>query len=126
MTLKDLIGFRLVDFDLEKEEIIIAKDEKRYKINVRRDEGDCCGYTELTGELYISQDDIRENPIITNVESVKQDENYTAVTTITFFGSCRPLATLTGLASSESGYGYGACVTLECEDLQLEEVVAEY
>jgi hypothetical protein len=65
--------------------------------------------------LKIFKDNIKRNPIITNVYHVEDDDSCDQHTAkITLFGEYAPLAELDSLSSSGSGWSYGACVTLEC------------
>lgn len=126
MTLKDLIGFQLLAFT--NENIIVRKGAKTYSINIDEDYGDCCGFNEISTKLLINENDLAKNPIITNVEYDKEDNENGEESTarITFYGSDKTLATLDSRSSSGSGWCYGACVSVSCKALGLDEIITQW
>lgn len=125
MKLKDLIGYRLEK--INDEEIIISKNDKLYVLKIQQDEGDCCGYNELETILLISDNN---KPIITNIEYEDISENegcgYNETIKITFFGENKEIATIKSTSSSGSGWCYGACVTVKCKELNINEVISQW
>ena len=125
MKLKDLIGYRLEK--INDEEIIISKNDKLYVLKIQQDEGDCCGYNELETTLLISDNN---KPIITNIEykdiSENEDWGDNETIKITFFGENKEIATIKSTSSSGSGWCYGACVTVKCKELNINEVISQW
>lgn len=125
MTLKDLVGFQLVSID--DNEIIVRKNGVINKLTFHRDEGDCCGFTELETKLLITPDEAHRNPVITDVYINEHDGEYDGqVVRITFFGEYLPLANVYSYASSGSGWCYGAAVSIDCNALNLHEELASW
>ena len=123
MEITDLIGYQLVD--LNEKEIIVQKNGKRFSIEIDDDFGDCCGYNVIRAHLYIS-DEVKRNPIITDVNKENEDNGASERCCITFFGEEETLARLYTESSSVSGWCYGAEVTLKCKDLKINEVLSEW
>lgn len=125
MKIKDLIGYRLEK--ISNEEIIISKNDKLYVLKFEEDEGNCCGYNELETTLLISDNN---KPIITNIEyediSENEDWGYNEIIKITFFGENKEIATIKSKSSSGSGWHYGACVTVKCKELNINEVISQW
>ena len=125
MKLKDLIGYRLEK--INDEEIIISKNDKLYVLKFEEDEGGCCGYNELETTLLISDNN---KPIITNIEykdiSENEDWGDNETIKITFFGENKEIATIKSKSSSGSGWCYGACVTVKCKELNINEVISQW
>lgn len=119
--LKKLIGYKLIA--IHNDMIEISKDGISHYIHITRDEGDCCGYNELNTELYLSSNCY---PIITNVSCEKKSNDYSETCKITFYGLDNKLASIESTSGSGSGYGYGACVTIECDALELDEILSEW
>lgn len=129
MKIKDLIGYRLVQIDNDK--IIVKKDDKLYVLEIKEDYGGCCGYNDVETHLLIEENEIEKNPIITNIEyedTEKEQYKYFDGNSvrITFYGNNKQLANIESLSSSGSGWGYGACVTIECKDLNIDEIITEW
>lgn len=124
MTIKNLIGYQLVS--INSEEIIVKKDDKEYTLRIIDDYGACCGFNDITTELLISKTELQNNPIITNVELEQDCGDDEETAKLTFFGMYRPIATVDTLSSSGSGWGYGACVTVECEMLGIKEKLSSW
>ena len=108
-----LIGAQIIS-TRENGFTVKTQDGKTRTFVIKEDEGDCCGFNEW--DLKIFKDNIKRNPIITNVQKVEDDgesgDEHTAK--ITLFGEYAPLVHLDSLSSRGSGWSYGACVTLEC------------
>ena len=126
MTCKDLIGYQLVSIDDEK--IIVRKGDKEFTLGIRQDHGDCCGFNEITTELFISNEELNRNPIITNVEidEAEDQESDGSNGRLTFFGEYAPIASVTSYSSSGSGWCYGACVTIECKMLKINDTLSSW
>ena len=119
--LDNLIGSQILKIDGNK--IEAKKDEKVYTLEISSDYGDCCGYANFTAELLYLENSER-NPIITNVEYTQNEYYDGDSSVITFYGESQPLAMIDSNASSGSGYGYGAFVTLICNELDIDESLA--
>lgn len=110
---------------LNENEIIVQKDEKRFSIKIEDDFGDCCGYNVINAHLYIG-DEVKRNPIITDISKNKEDTGCSDKCCITFFGEDKFLAKLETESSRVSGWCYGAAVTLNCKDLKINEILSEW
>lgn len=121
--LKKLIGYKLIA--IHKDMIEVSKDGISHYIHITRDEGDCCGYNELNTELYLNENCY---PIITNVSCEKKVNDYhdSETCTITFYGLDNKLASIESTSGSGSGWNYGACVTIKCDALELDEILSEW
>ena len=125
MTCKDLIGYQLVS--INDEEIIVRKDGKEFTLCIYEDYGDCCGYNDITTELFISNEELKRNPIITNVEMEEiEDEEDGSRGRLTFLGEYNPIASVNSYSSSGSGWSYGACVTVECKMLGIDDTLSSW
>ena len=127
MILRDLIGFQLVSINGDK--LVVRKDNETYTLTFNRDEGDCCGFTELETKLLISEDDFKRNPVITDIyihECDGDDYGYGNTVRVTFFGEYLPLAHIYSYANSGSGWCYGAAVSINCNELNLHEELASW
>lgn len=122
-----LIGMQLIGWD-DGKKILTVKDRSKLFDLVfdDSDEGDCCGYNVFFAELFTSEEDLAQNPIITRVEVEKNVECDEEKAKITFFGGAKKLLKLESLSSSGSGWTYGACVTVRCKAMELDEVVTEW
>ena len=122
--LEKLIGAQIVK--VNETSIEVRLDDKAHELEIDTDYGGCCGYAEFKTNLLYSEDDAR-NPIITNVELVAKEGNYDGEQTIiTFYGENKELANIESEAGSGSGWAYGACVTLRCKTLNIDETLAEW
>lgn len=125
MTCKDLIGYQLVFID--DENIVVRKDNTEYVLNIKEDSGDCCGYNEITTKLLISETELNRNPIITNVEIDEVEDEWEGMNVkLTFFGEYKPIAIVDTFSSSGSGWCYGACVSINCEVLGINEILSSW
>ena len=123
--LEYLIGSKLISFDNDGFSVILPNGEQRDFV-FYEDYGDCCGYNELSTELLISADELSNNPIITNIEKTDTSECDEDSVKIAFFGECKKIAEVNSLSSSGSGWCYGACVTLVCEETRLSKILSSW
>lgn len=119
--LEKLIGAKLIE--INDEYIEVEKNGKTYFIDIEDEPGDCCGYNDISTKLLL--DDISK-PIITNIKTECNDEAEGDECLITFFGEYKPIAELHSFSYSGSGWGYGACVTLKCKKLNIEETITNW
>lgn len=123
-----LIGMQLVEWDDDKKILTVKDGEKLLDLVFDdSDEGDCCGYNEFFAELLVSDRELSRNPVITNVEVLHNgDCDDCDKAEITFFGEARKLLCIESLSSSGSGCCYGACVSVKCDVIGLEELVTSW
>lgn len=127
MKLKDLIGYQLVNINEDK--IVVEKDDKQFEIEICIDAGDCCGYNDVETNLLINENN---KPVITNITDDEDcdfseiEDGWCSTARITFYGANKKLATLDSMSSSGSGWSYGACVTVRCKELNLEETITAW
>jgi hypothetical protein len=124
MRIAELKGYQLVSIDEEK--IVIKKGDNSYILQIEEDEGGCCGYNDIVTELFISSEELKRNPIITDIEMLVDEESDGERCKVTFFGEYKPMAELNTYSSSGSGWGYGAAVTLVCDALELSENLSSW
>lgn len=108
-----LIGARIVQ--LSEDEIVVRdKDGETFDISFHTDDGDCCGYTDITKELFFEPNN-KNNPIITNWDCFESEEEYGGCRVrMTLFGLKKPLAKYEFECNSGSGWCYGATITAVC------------
>ena len=124
-NLERLIGWQLVSID--DENIVLTKGGKTITLTLSGDCGDCCGYYEISTKLLIDVNDTRRNPIITKVQLIEEEGEYDgSVVKLVLFGEENRIAEIDTEAGSGSGWCYGACVTLTCEALNLNETLAQW
>lgn len=123
--LENLIGCKLLY--LSTSGFTVEKDSNIKHFDFVEDFGDCCGYNNISCDLYINfSDNINENPIITNVETLNEtdvDEDADCCI-ITFFGLDKKIAEVTTYSSSGSGWCYGACVEVKCRETKESELLS--
>lgn len=123
--LDKLIGAQIkrIKWDL----IEIELNGKTYTLNSEEDNGDCCGFAKVNTIVHYEEGSKR-NPIITNIEYEDTEDEYFEKYSmrITFYGESAPLVSIESEAGSGSGWQYGACVTLVCKALDIEEVMARW
>ena len=124
MRIAELKGYQLVSIDEQK--IVVKKGEKSYILQIEEDEGDCCGYNDIVTELFISGEELKRNPIITDIEMLVDEDGNGESCKVTFFGEYKPMAKLNTYSSSGSGWTYGAAVTLVCDALELNEGLSSW
>ena len=110
--LKELFGARLLKVGAETFTVQLSNGDIR-NYEFIEDEGDCCGFNEFN-ILLIDEEEIHNNPIITNITEERSEDYDSDVLKVTFFGECKAIAEINSLSSSGSGWCYGACVTLKC------------
>lgn len=122
MKLKDLVGYQIIE--LSDYEMKVCKDADIHTILFDCDHGDCCGFAEISSTLLFDPNDSKQNPVITKVELSDDESEYGSESAvITFFGEYKPIAKLSAVAGSGSGWMYGATVTAVCKTLDIEYVV---
>lgn len=126
MNIKDLVGFQLVG--INDSCITVRKNNEQYTLDIDEDYGGCCGYNEIETKLLVTDEELERNPIITDIifDSSDRDKSYGDSMKITFFGEVKPLATLDSFSSSGSTWMYGACVSIKCKAIDLDEVITEW
>ena len=113
--LKDIIGAQLSSVTTHSFTVRTPAG-KILEFQFEEDEGECCGYNNLSTTLYFDSDDITNNPVITNFsyETSQSASQPGQSATITLFGLNRTIAKFESFSCSGSGYWYGATVTLKC------------
>lgn len=120
-----LIGMQLVDIS-ETEMTVKNKDGETIQfVFDDSDCGGCCGYNNFRTTLNIPKGDLKNAPIITNVET-EENEDYSHNMIITFFGESKKLARIESDSGSGSGWCYGACVKVRCRSLGIEEILTQW
>lgn len=89
------------------------------------DGGGCSGYNILNTELFYSKNS-KDNPVITKIDYNRDDDNGEDKLTITFFGVYAPLAIIESLSSSNSGWSYGASMSIFCKETKEEELLTSW
>lgn len=75
----------------------------------------------------INEIDEEENPVITKIEDTEEQEYCREQKVrITFFGLDKKIAEINASAGSESGWGYGACVSVWCVESGKNETLASW
>ncbi len=106
-----LIGAQVVT--LSKDEIVVKnKNGETFDISFYTDDGDCCGYANITKELFFEPND-KNNPIITNWEWEEQESGSQTVI-LTLYGLQKLLAEYEFECGSGSGWCYGATIIAMC------------
>lgn len=122
MQLNDLVGFKLVRLD--ETGFTIQKGDVRLFVRFDRSDGDCCGFTELETKLLIKEG---VEPVITAIECEDVPYEYDGEKAVVrFFGMDKLIAEVEALASSGSGWCYGACVGVVCDAIGLKECIASW
>lgn len=124
MKLNDLVGFQLVE--LNNEQMKVRKNNELYTIDFDCYEGDCCGYSSVDANLLIDKADLSRNPIITKIVNNENEDGSSESVLITLFGEYKPIAEISAVAGSGSGWGYGAAVTLKCKPLEIDEGIVSW
>jgi hypothetical protein len=123
-NLDRLIGWQLVS--ITDTEITLTKDGEIIRAALIGDEGGCCGWYDVTTHLLIDDYELSRNPIVTKVERIEKDDGDGDLVCLVLLGEEKALAAVNTYASSGSGWCYGACVTIKCSTLDLEETLAEW
>lgn len=120
-NLDALIGAEIISIDNNK--IVIKKNEKQFILTLDEDYGDCCGYNDIKTKLLINDN---SKAIITKIEKIQEEDGCSSTCKITFFGEYKPIAEIETLSSSDSGCAYGACVSLICDALEINEMLSDW
>lgn len=124
MEIKDLIGFQLVG--INDSEIKLKKDDKTFTLSIVEDKGDCCGYNDIETNLFISEKELNRNPVITDITIEKSESGWYETCKVVFFGEEKHIAELKADSGSGSGWHYGACASVKCKELDLDEVLSQW
>ena len=127
MEIKDLIGFQLVG--INDSEIKLKKGDKTFTLSLIdscEEEQMCCEYNDIEANLFISKEEIDRNPLITDITIDKKEDEYWQTCTVVFFGEEKNIAKLETFSGSGSGWCYGACASVKCKELGLNEVLSEW
>lgn len=121
--LEGLIGAQLVE--LNGRGFVVRKDGDLVRFSFVEEEGDCCGFSLIETELFISKDELRRNPVITNIQEERLEDEWCSSDNlvITFFGEQKQIAKIDSVSGSGSGWGYGASVSLRCLKTEEEEIL---
>ena len=122
--LNGLVDASLVD--LNERSFIVNKDDMLVCFTFEEDEGGCCGFNEITMNLFISKEELHRNPIITSVQTERDAGNNEERLIITLFGEQKQLVEIESVSSSRSGWNYGATVTLHCLKTNEKEVLTSW
>ena len=122
--LNGLVGASLVE--LNERRFIVNKDDMLICFTFEEDEGGCCGFNEITTNLFISKEELHRNPIITSIQTERDAGNNEDRLIITLFGEQKQLAEIESMSSSGSGWSYGATVTLHCLKTNEKEVLTSW
>lgn len=121
--LKELLGSQILSID--ETSITVELLGRKYILELDSDNGGCCGYADFTTTMLYSENDIN-NPIITDIKFLNNDDHSCDTSIITFYGSNKELANIESEAGSDSGWSYGACVSIRCKDLNIDERLADW
>lgn len=122
--LEKLIGAQLIE--LNRRGFVVRKDGELIRFSFIEDYGNCCGFNRIETHLFISKDELRRNPIITNIQEDGTRGNDSSNLIITFFGEEKQIAKIDTMSSSGSGWGYGAFVSLRCLKTEEEEILTQW
>lgn len=124
MKLEDkLIGSQLVG--VSEDLIKVMKDGIVYNLELESYQGECCGSAEFD-ITFFDEEDIKNNPVITNVIHKREGNSWSENCELTFFGLNKEILNITAEATSGSGYMYGASVTIYCKSLDIEEEIVSH
>lgn len=126
--LENLVGYRLIEID--NDGFKVKKDDDIKTFEFDEDYGDCCGYNEVTVNLLVSQNELANNPIITEVNYANPQKmhsyNGCDQIVITFMGESRPIAEINSESGSGSGWNYGAHAWVTCRETNETEILTEW
>lgn len=125
--LENLIGYQLVSLD--DSGFVVTKDGEFKHFEFNEDYGDCCGYNNICTTLFIDDNVLKNNPVITNIvidNDNKEDNCDGEAITITFFGGDKMLSKIESESGSGSGWQYGATVTCKCVETKEEEILSSW
>lgn len=106
-----LIGAQIASLS---EDAIVVQDKngETFNISFYTDNGDCCGYANISKTLFFKPNN-ENNPVITNW--TYDERRYGSQTVIlTLYGLNKPLAEYEFECGSGSGWCYGATITAMC------------
>lgn len=121
--LEKLIGSQILK--IEDSFITLKKEDKVFTLEFKSDDGGCCGYADFELNVFYDENSER-NPIITNVDIINTDGYDSETTTLTFYGENKELCNIESNAGSGSGWSYGACVSITCKELGIDEDIASW
>ena len=124
-----LIGAQVLT--VSSSNVVVSVNNQEVSLDIEIKQGDCCGYADaeikpLTDVLKVYQEDTSNNPIITDIKVTEDSNNYSNQIEITFFGESQELFEIAGEAGSRTGWSYGATVSIICDKLKLDEVIAVF
>lgn len=122
-SLESLIGFQILYMD--EEHIVVAKDNQIAVIDIKNEDGGCCGYNIIEAICEYNYGD-KNNPIITKVEKLVDENGDSEICEITFFGESKAIAYIETTSTSGSGWGYGATVSITCSTLNINEILSSW
>ena len=121
--LQALVGFQILFMD--EEYIVVAKNKEIFVLTIEDDEGDCCGYNEITTDLIYGAFS-KHNPVITKVTIENEEIDEGQYCSVCFFGGSKLIGNIDTYSSSGSGWGYGATVTVRCKRLDINDILSSW
>lgn len=121
-----IIGAQLVRLDEKGFEV--KKDDNLYHFDFIETEGDCCGYNDISTQLFISEEELARNPAIMKYEIIEDDGVHEegSYFRLIFFGEVKKMAEVETYSSSGSGWSYGAAVSCLCRETNEEEILSSW
>lgn len=109
---KKLIGAQIVK--LTEDQIIVrtSEDDDPISLDFYKDNIDC-GWASIRHELFYEEGN-KENPVITNIEVEENENGCSERVVLTLFGEAKTLAEYNFSCGSDSGWHYGAAITVVC------------
>lgn len=123
--IETLIGSKLISVETDGFKVKTSDGKIKTFLFVE-DAGDCCGFNVVETKLYLSQDELERNPVITNVEKIDTSGCECDSVKITLFGEYKPMVEIDSVSGSGSGWQYGACVTLRCIETNEEDLITSW
>lgn len=119
-----IIGAQLVRLDEKGFEV--KKDNSLYHFDFIEDEGDCCGYNDISTQLFISEEELARNPAIMKYEIVEDNGDFEegSLFRLVFFGEVKKMAEVETYSFSGSGWNYGAAVSCLCRETNEEKILS--
>lgn len=121
-SLRKLVGMKLIDLNTNGF-TVEDTDGERFHFVFEEDGGGCCGFNEIKTTFSISK---KNPPVITKVQYQDIFEVDGDAVIITFFGLNREIAKISAMSSSDSGWAYGATVSVKCREINFNEVITQY
>lgn len=72
--------------EINERGFVVRKDGELIRFSFIEDYGDCCGFNLIGTHLFISKNELRRNPIITNIQEDNTRNDGSDNLIITFFG----------------------------------------